>query len=154
MNEMMAMAKSQMASSMAEQCEVSNYQSTELISNRFFGSNAACPGKEKFACKVISKDVSKKPEVYLKLAKHDDTSDVAIAKTCGIDMTAATKTICKSVDSNNYQELAGYCPAEAKTFSEAGRSYTSTPRSSSLIPDNAVGATIDGARKLKGLLGF
>jgi hypothetical protein len=154
MNEMMGMAKSQMASAMAEQCEVSNFQTTELISNRFFGANAACPGKEKFACKLISKDASKKQDVYIKLAKHDDTSDVSIAKTCGIDMTSATKAICKTVDSGNYQELADYCPNEAKAFADAGRSYTSTTRSTSLIPSNPVGTAIDGARKLKGLFGY
>ena len=153
MNEMMGMANKQMASAMAEQCEVSNYQATELISNKFFGPTAACPGKEKFACKVISKNVSKNADVYVKLAKHDDTSDVSIAQACAINMGAATKSICKIVDNNNYQELAEYCPTEAKAF-EAERSYSSTPRSTSVITDNPVNSAIDGAKKLKGLFGF
>ncbi|MDD5057334.1 MAG: DUF3617 family protein [Sideroxydans sp.] len=153
MNDMMGMAKSQMASAMAEQCEVSNYQAAELISSRFFGDNAACPGKEKFACKVISKDVKRNTEVYVKLAKHDDTSDVAIAKTCGIDMAAATKAICAKVDGSNYEELADYCPSEAKAF-EAQRSYSSTPRSADVITDNPVGNTIDNVQKLKSLKGM
>lgn len=153
MNEMMGMANKQMASAMAEQCEISNYQAAELISNRFFGPTAACPGKEKFACKVISKDVLKNTDAYVKLAKHDDTSDVSIAKICGIDMTAATKAMCKKVDSSNYQELADYCPTEAKAF-EAERSYSSTPRSANVITDNPVGTAIDNAKKLKGLFGF
>ncbi len=152
-NDMMGMAKSQMASEMAEQCEVSNYETTELISNRFFGANAACPGKEKFACKMIAKDMKKNTGVYTKLAKHDDTSDVSIAKVCGIDMAAATKAVCTKVDSGNYQELEDYCPAEAQAF-ESGRSFTSSARSAGAVTDNPVGNALDNAKKLKGMFGF
>ncbi|MDD2897376.1 MAG: DUF3617 family protein [Desulfuromonadaceae bacterium] len=150
MNEMMGLASKQMASAMAEQCEVSNYKPADLVSNRFFGPAAACPGKEKFACKIISKHVSKNAAVYVKLARHDDTSDYSIAKACAIDMTATTASICKIVDSGNYQELAEYCPAEAKAF-EPGRSGTTNTSTTSDSPVNSV---IDGARKLKGLFGF
>lgn len=148
MNEMMGLANKQMASAMAEQCEVSNYAPAELISNRFFGPTAACPGKEKFACKVIIKNVSKNTAVYVKLAKHDDTSEVSIAKACVIDMAATTTSICKMVDSGNYQDLAEYCPAEAKAFEQERSGTTGTTSGS---PVNSV---IDGARKLKGLFGF
>ncbi len=156
MNEMMGMANKQMASAMAEQCEVSNYQTPELISNRFFGPTAACPGKEKFACKLINKDAQKNTEVFVKLAKHDDTSDVSIAKACGIDMPSTIKNICKKVDGSNYQQMAEYCPVEAKSFetAETGRVYTSTPRSPNAVTDNPAGTVIDGAKKLKGLFGF
>ncbi len=150
-NEMMGMANKQMASAMAEQCEVSNYRPVELISNKFFGPAAACPGKEKFACKIIGKKVAKDTDVYVKLAKHDDTSDDSIAKACAIDMEATTKSICKMVDSSNYRELAEYCPTEAKAF-EVEQAPASGAGS------GAVGSTtnsvIDGARKLKGLFGF
>ena len=151
MNEMMGMASKQMASAMAEQCEVSNYRAVELISNRFFGPTAACPGKEKFACRIISKNVAKELNVYVKLARHDDTSDVSIAKACAIDMTAATASICKIVDAGNYQELAEYCPAEAKAF-EAERSGTS--KANNDPADNPADTAIDTARKLKGLFGW
>jgi len=154
MNDMMGMAKQQMASDMAEQCEVARYDGKELVSNRFFGADAMCASKQKFACKVISKDAPKKVDVYVALAKHDDTSDVSIAGICKIDMAAATKAICKKVDSSNYGELEEYCPDEAKTFADAGRSYTSSSRSTSVITDNPVGNVIDGAKKLKGLFGF
>lgn len=151
MNEMMGMASKQMASAMAEQCEVSNYRPVELISNKFFGPAAACSGKEKFACKIISKKVAKDTAVYAKLAKHDDTSDVSIAKACAIDMEAATKSICKMVDSGNYKELAEYCPAEAKAFEVE---QAPAPGSSSGAADSSTNTVIDGAKKLKGLFGF
>jgi hypothetical protein len=158
MNEMMVMANKQMASAMAEQCEVANYQATELISSRFFGPTAACTGKEKFACKVISKDVSRNTEAYVKLAKHDDTSDTSIAKICSIDMAAATKAICKKVDAGNYEDMIDYCP-EAKAFADAGRSYSSTPRAADTVNkvDSAIdttNSTLNTAKKLKGLFGF
>jgi hypothetical protein len=148
MNEMMGMASKQMASAMAEQCEVSNYKPVELISGRFFGTASACPGKEKFACKIISKNVSKNAAVYVKLARHDDTSDVSIAKACAIDMAAATTAICNTVDSGNYQELSEFCPAEAKAFEPERTGTTGT------TSDSAVNSVIDGAKKLKGLFGL
>lgn len=157
MNDMMGMAKSQMAAEMAEQCEVSRYESTELISNRFFGPNAACPGKEKFACKVIRKDVERKPEVLNALVKHDDTSDTSISDICGIDLKSVARTTCKKVDESNYQELEDACPDESAKIAasmNSGRSYTSSPRSSSVVTDNPVGNVIDGAKKLKGMFGF
>lgn len=157
MNEMMGMAKAQMAAGMAEQCEVGRYEAEQLMSNQFFGPNAMCAKNQKYACKVISKDVMKKPEVYLALVKHDDTSDISIAAACKIDMKAATKAACKKVDDNNYEDFEDACPAEYKKFSAmaaAGRSYTSSSRSSDMVTDNPVGNAIDGAKQLKGLFGF
>ncbi len=152
MNDMMGMAKSQMAGAMAEQCEVSRYESTELMTSRFFGPDASCPGREKFACKVIVKDVGKKTEAYIALAKHDDTSDVSIAKTCGIDMAETTKAICKKVDSGNYHELEDYCPSEAATFAAAEHNDSTSGSGSST--GDTVGNVLDNAKKLKGLFGF
>jgi len=157
MNEMMGMAKAQMAAGMAEQCEVARYEAKQLMTNQFFGPNAMCANNQKYACKVISKEVMKKPEVYLALVKHDDTSDISIADACKIDMKAAGKAACKKVDDSNYQDFEDACPAEYAKFSAmagSGRSYTSTPRSSGAVSDNPVGNAIDGAKKLKGLFGF
>ncbi|GAB4127679.1 MAG: hypothetical protein Fur0040_10580 [Sideroxydans sp.] len=95
--------------------------------------------------------------MYLALAKHDDTSDLSIANTCGIDMPTTTRSICKKVDENNFESLADYCPAEAARF-EAARS---TPAQSGTANGQSAGSTLDSlgntvnsARKLKGLLGF
>jgi len=155
MNEMMGMAKSQMVSAMAEQCEITNYETTELISSRFFGPTAACPNKEKFACKIINKEAQKKIEVYAKLIKHDDTSDVSISDICGINMTSTTKAICKNVNESNYQEFEEYCP-EAEAFASAERSNASSTTASGNVGAaiDSTARTIDSARKLKGMFGF
>lgn len=149
LNDLMGLTKSHMESAMAEQCEVSNYHATELISSRFFGAKAACSGKEKHACKVISKEVARSPEVYAKLAKHDDTSDVLIADICKIDMKAAAKSICKKVDSSNYRELEEACPEEAKAFIPEPSTSSRTGS-----PSEPATTVIDNAIKLKGLFGF
>ena len=147
--ELMGLAKSQMTAAVAEQCEVANYQAVDLVSPRFFGANAACPGKEKFACKVIVKAVVKDPITYEKLAKFEDTSDLGIAKTCNIDMSAAAKAICAKVNGDNYQDFADYCPEEVKAYSvERGKGATASPG------DAPVSTIIDNAVKLKGLFGF
>lgn len=164
MNDMMAMAKAEMAASMAEseasraeQCEVGKYDAKELMTNRFFGSKATCAKNQKYACKVISKEAAKKTDVYLALVKHDDTSDTSIADTCKINMKTLTKSICKKVDQNNYEDFEDACPKEYAEISEtraSGRSYTSSSRSSDKVTDSPVGGAIEGAKKLKGLLGF
>lgn len=147
LSEMMGMAKSQMESAMSEQCEVSNFRAVELISPKFFGPKAACAGKEKFACKVIKKEVARDVAAYVKLAKHDDTSELSIADSCEINMADVTKKICVKVDGSNYMELADYCPAEAREF-QTERSKQQQPGSGS------GGGVIDNALKLKGLFGF
>lgn len=157
MNEMMAMAKAQMDAGMAEQCEVSRYEAEQLMTSQFFGPNAVCAKNQKYACKVISKDVMKKPRVYLALVKHDDTSDISIADACKIDMKAAGKAACKKVNDRNYEDFEAACPVEYAKFSAmaaSGRSYTSSSRSSDKVTDNPIGDAIEGAKKLKGLLGF
>jgi hypothetical protein len=155
MNDMMGMAKAQMAAEMAEQCEVGQYETIELIHNRFFGPHAVCAKNQKYACKLISKDAAKKTNVYLALVKHDDTSDISIADACKISMAKTTKEICKKVNEDNYRKMEDACPKEYAKFSELqGRSYTSSSRSANMVTDNPVGGAIDGAKKLKGLFGF
>ena len=153
LNEIMGLAKSQMTSAVAEQCEVANFQAAELISTRFFGANAACPGKEKFACKVIAKAVVKDPAAYVKLARFEDTSDLGIAKTCKIDMAAAAKAICGKVNGNNYQDLGEYCPEEVKSYS-VERGTPAGQKASAGAGDTPASTVIDNAIKLKGLFGF
>ena len=153
LGEIMGMAKTQMAAAVAEQCEVANYQAVDLISPRFFGANAACPDKEKFACKVIVKAVVKDPAAYGKLAKFEDTSDLGIAKACNIDMSATAKAICGKVNGNNYHDYTDYCPEEVKAYTveqarPAGQAATARPG------DAPVSNIIDNAIKLKGLFGF
>lgn len=153
-NEIMGMAKSQMASAMSEQCEVSNFHATELISSKFFGPKAACAGKEKYACKVINKEVARNSAAYVKLAKFDDTSELSIAATCGIDMAALTKKICTTVDDSNFKELADYCPAEAKAFQSERSRPEKSVSGTSTGDGSSFSSTIDNAKKLKGLFGF
>lgn len=148
LNDLMGMAKAQMASAMDEQCEVSNFHAVDLISPRYFGQNAACAGKEKFACKIIAREVARDTKVYVKLAKHDDTSDLSIATVCGIKMEDLTKKVCATVDESNYKDLADYCPTEAKAFQSEQR----RPEKSG---SGATGSgLLDNAIKLKGLFGF
>jgi hypothetical protein len=150
LDELMGMAKSQMASAMAEQCEVSQYRAAELISNRFFGAKAACPGKEKAACKVIAKSVAKDPATFAKLAKYEDSSELGIVKTCNIDLNAAKKTICPKVNGSNYEDLADYCPEEAKAFN----TDHAKPAASEKADSATEPGLFDKAIKLKGFLGF
>ncbi len=64
---------------------------------------------------------------------------VSIAKECKLDMAAATKSICKTLNSDNYNQLSASCPAEAKVYRETqrrrdceGRSYTAETRAADI----------------------
>ena len=149
MGDMMGMVKSQMQSAMAEQCEVSNFRAVELISARFFGPSASCAANQKYACKVINREASKDPKVYVKLVRHDDTSDVSIATICGTNMAETTKAVCAKAEGGNSRELAEYCGG-----ADAG---SRSSRKSSQDSEESGGESSDmmeGARKLKGLFGF
>jgi len=147
-NAMMGMAQAQMQSEMQEQCQVSNYETKELISMRFFGKQGQCVSQQKYACKVIKKDAYRDTESYIALAKYDDTSDIKISDVCGVDFAAATSSICEKVDRDNYESLLDYCPKEAAVFVLAAKQEEEA-NSSSPISD-----TIDGVKKLKGMFNF
>lgn len=153
MNDIMSMAKSQMQSAMAEQCEVSNFRAVELISARFFGPSASCAANQKYACKVINKEAAKDPKVYVKLVRHDDTSDVSIATICGTNMAETTKAVCAKAEDGNYKDLAEYCSSDSKGTATENRS---SRKSSTDSEESGSGSSdlMEGARKLKGLFGF
>lgn len=153
LGDMMGMVKAQMQSAMAEQCEVSNYTPGDLISTRFFGPSAVCAASQKHACKVIAKEATREPDVYIKLVKRDETSDVSIATLCKLDMNATTKAICLKVNRSNFTELADYCPAEAKAFSSGTAASDSTSLPGEKQEDSS-DSVVEGAKKLKGLFGF
>ena len=124
-DEMIVKAKAQM-------CDTSAYDSTAvwIMSADHIFTN--CADQRKKLCDIVRKDVSKDVQTYAMLLQHDQQSkNASIAKECKLDMAATTKTICKGLNGNNYQQLSAYCPAEAKVYREEkrrkaceGRSYT------------------------------
>jgi hypothetical protein len=152
MNDIMSMAKSQMQSAMAEQCEVSNYKAIKLISAQFFGPSATCAANQKYACKVINREAAKDPKVYVKLVKHDDTSDVSIATICGTNLAETTKAICANAGESD-RDLAEYCSADGKGGEPVKRS-SSQASDESEASGGASDSMMEGAKKLKGLFGF
>lgn len=123
--EMLAKAKAQM-------CDTSGYDSTAAWIGSADHIFSNCADQRKKLCDNVRKDASKDAQIYALLLQHDQQSKSAsIAKECKLDMAATTKTICKSFNSNNYQQLSAYCPAEAKVYREEkrrkeceGRSFT------------------------------
>jgi hypothetical protein len=153
MGDMMGMVKSQMQSAMAEQCEVSNFRAVELISARFFGPSASCAANQKYACKVINREAAKDPKVYVKLVKHDDTSDVSIATICGTDMAETTKAVCVKAEDGSHSELAEYCSGGSKG-GDAGRRNSGKTSADGEESGSGSSDMMEGAKKLKGLFGF
>lgn len=167
-------------------CETSGRSTKDLVNmaDMFLAKESLCPGKSKVVCDAVRKDAGKDADAYSALVTHDQnlhSGSIAIAKSCGLDMTATTKSICKTVNGKNHHALAPYCPAEVKAYRVAvrkkeceGRSYTAHEDLSRCISgaeggdedggtssgkpasgtDNPADAVIDGAKKLKGLFGF
>lgn len=123
--EMLIKAKAQM-------CDTSAYDSTVVWIHSADHIFTNCADQRKKLCDIVRKDVSKDVQTYAMLLQHDQQpKSASIAKECKLDMAATTKTICKGLNGNNYQQLSAYCPAEAKVYREErrrkaceGRSYT------------------------------
>lgn len=123
--EMLIKAKAQM-------CDTSGYDSTAVWIGSADHIFSNCADQRKKLCDTVRKDASKDAQTYALLLQHDQQPNSAsIAKECKLDMAATTKTICMGFNSNNYQQLSAYCPAEAKVYREEkrrkaceGRSYT------------------------------
>ena len=75
------------------------------------------------------------------LRMHDEHmgSNISVAKECQVNMTTTTKSICKTLNGDNYGQLSAYCPTEAKAYRVAqrkheceGRSYTAETRAADI----------------------
>ncbi len=90
----------------------------------FFGDQPMCPGKTAKLCESLRKGVAKDLKVYddlINLEKQPGRQ-ISLIKECKVDITAATKSICKTpIDNGNYETLSKYCPAEAKVYREQQR---------------------------------
>lgn len=119
-----------------QSCETDKKSAVELINiaELFLAKNPMCRGKSKVVCGAIRKEVSNDADAYSALVMHDKQAaggTVSIAKACGLDMAATTRSICKNINGKNYKTLTPHCPAEAKEYRVAmrkkeceGRSYT------------------------------
>jgi hypothetical protein len=102
---------------------------------------------------MINKEAAKDPKVYLKLVRHDDTSDVSIATICGTNMAETTRAVCAKAEGGNYRDLAEYCSADGKGGEPVKRSSSQSSDESG-ASGSASDSMMDGAKKLKGLFGF
>lgn len=128
----------------AQICDTSHYRSTaDWIngSTLILQPNSACGEQRQQLCDKVRKDTPKDAEAYNTLQQHEQhmLGGVSVVKECKLDMAATTKSICKTLNSNNYSLLSAYCPAEAKTYREVarrkeceGRSYTAETRAADL----------------------
>ena len=175
----------------SQSCETAGRSTSDLINmaDMFLAKESMCPGKSKVVCDAVRKDAGKNAGVYSTLAmreQHLPPGGASIAKACGLDMAATTKSICKTLNGKNYRTLTPHCPAEAKAYRAAarkkeceGRSFTAREDLSRCLSgadskeesggdedrgnpsgkpasgaNNPADTVIDGAKKLKGLLGF
>jgi len=183
-------AKKTVDKQIAQSCDLSNRSSVEMIgmADMYLTKGSMCADKRKALCGAISKDAARDADTYDALISHDKHlmgSSVPVAKSCGINMAATTKSVCKTLNGKNYDKLSPYCPAEAKAWrvaerkrecagrsytppdnidncikgiapASSGRSYTAGSESGSAGQKNQspAGTAIEGAKKLKGLIGF
>lgn len=133
--------------SMAQACDSSgNHSTADWIRNSSHfigeGQEKLCPGKRKQLCDLVRKDAPRDVEAYSALADHELQTKhgmPSMVKECKLDMAAATKSICKKFNGENYQKLSAHCPAEAKRYREVqrrkdceGREYTAETRAEDL----------------------
>jgi hypothetical protein len=124
----------------AQICDTSHYRSTaDWISGStlILQPGSACGEQRQQLCDMVRKDAPRDVQAYNALQQHEQhmLGGVSIVKECKLDMKATTKSICKTLNSDNYNQLSAHCPAEAKTYREVtrrkeceGRSYTASSR--------------------------
>lgn len=128
----------------AQICDTSRYHGTaEWIngSDLILQPGSACSDQRKQLCDMVRKDTPNDVQAYNALRMHDEHmgSNISVAKECQVNMTAMTKSICKTLNVDNYGQLSAYCPTEAKAYRVAqrkheceGRSYTAETRAADL----------------------
>lgn len=124
----------------AQLCDTSRYESTaDWISGAdlFLQAESPCVEQRKKLCELVRKDAPKDAKAYNALLAHDQQpgNTLSVARECKVDVAAATRAICKTLNEKNYSQLSGHCPAEAKAYREVqrrkeceGRSYTAETR--------------------------
>lgn len=171
----------------AQVCDTSHYRNTaEWIgsTNLILQPGAACAEQRKEFCEAVRKDAPRDAQTYsaLQMQEQHQLGGISIARECKLNMAATTRSICKKLDADNYDELSAHCPAEAKKFREdqrrkecEGRSYTAktdldkclnaanasdddesgeAPPKSGKSSDGPASKALEGAKKLKGMFGF
>lgn len=171
----------------AQVCDTSHYRNTaEWIgsANLILQPGAACAEQRKEFCEAVRKDAPRDAQTYsaLQMQEQHQLGGISIAKECKLNMAATTKSICKKLNADNYDELSAHCPTEAKKFREdqrrkecEGRSYTArtdldkclnaasssdddesgdAPAKSGKSSDGPASKALEGAKKLKGMFGF
>jgi hypothetical protein len=128
----------------AQFCDTSRYQSTAdwiTSADMILQPGAACADQRKQLCDLVLKDTPKDVRAYNALLAHDQQmgSNISVARECKLNMSATTKSICKTLSGENYSQLSANCPAEAKTFREnnrrrecEGRSYTAETKAADI----------------------
>lgn len=170
----------------AQVCDTSRYQSTaEWIggADLILQPGAACADQRKKLCDMVVRDTPRDVQAYnaLQMREQQMLGGISVARECKVNMAATTRSICKKLDGDNYDQLSAHCPAEAKVYRETqrrkeceGRSYTARTDLDSCLsgvssdddessaapaPGRSSGRSpsseaLESARKLKGMFGF
>lgn len=135
--EMVKKMQAQTKDAMDKMCDTSDFNTRKWIGSAtmFIAPQPACQGKKDALCDAVRKDAPRDADTYQTLVSAEKSNGKLITKTCGLDMAATTKSICKTINGKNYSQLSAHCPAEAKAFREnqrrrgcEGRSYTAATK--------------------------
>ena len=130
-DEMANKMKAQAAQMQEQACRTSSDVVQQVYMADRLMDEKTCPGKKQAFCDAIRTQASKNSKIFGAISDHDKNSKTSIASGCGIDMEAASQSVCKTFNRNNADELSRHCPAEAKAYREnerrkacEGRSFT------------------------------
>lgn len=105
-------------------------QSTYLLNEE------VCPGKKQPFCEMVRREIGRDSTVFAYVSRVDKNYQgkdraKSTSNSCGIDMEATTRAVCKTFSSKNAESLTPHCPVEAKAYRDnerrkscEGRSYT------------------------------
>ena len=125
-------------------CEGGNTLVEKIYLGHTLLDEKVCPGKKQPLCDAARAEAPRDAKVFFAISDTEKTNK--LAKTCGINMEAANKAVCKTLNGDNVATLTRACPAESKAFREnerrkacEGRSYTAKEDLSNCLAGKATG---------------
>lgn len=119
--------KAQAQAAQAQACDAGRADLAEKITmGSLLLDEKTCPGKKQPFCESVRAEAPRDAKIYATLVEFGKNQ---VIQGCGINLTATTQAICKTVNGNNVSTLTRYCPAEAKLYRENARRKACESRS-------------------------
>ena len=134
---------------------------TQVSNASLLLNEKTCPGRKQPLCNALRSNIGRDVDVFSMVMRMESGAKPQIASACGLNLAAATQTICAKVSAANVGQLAAYCPTQAKRLREderrrdcEGRSFTGRQSMAQCLAGQDVNGGDDGPSEAPAATGF